>query len=169
MENEISTSQYGKKWGLIYGVITLAIVLIPVLLEIQSRWIGFLPIVVAIAVYIMATKEFKRDNGGFMTFGEGFRISMMAALIAGVLRNVVYYVYVKFVDPGVTERIAQAMQDAWREQGMSEEQIEQMSGFSAGFTNPEIGLVIGIVVVLLGGLIWGSIVSAIIKNEAEEF
>ena len=51
---------------------------------------------------------------------------------------------------------------------MSEEQIEQMSGFSSGFSNPEIGLIVGIILVLLGGLIWGSIVSAINKNEAEE-
>jgi len=139
MENEISTGQYAKKWGLIYGVITLALALIPLLLEIQSQWLGLLNIVVAIVAYAMATKEFKRDNGGYMTFGEGFRICITAALIAGVLRSVISYVYVKFIDPEVTERIAQAMQDAWREQGLSEEQIAQSERFASGFTNPEIG------------------------------
>lgn len=169
MENEISTGPYAKKWGLIYGVITLALALIPLLLEIQSQWLGLLNIVIAIVAYVMATKEFKSDNGGNMTFGEGFRICITAALIAGVLRSVVSYVYIKFIDPEVMQRMAQAMQDAWRQQGMTEEQIEQAQRFSAGFTNPEIGLVVGIIVVLLGGLIWGSIVSAIIKNDAEEF
>lgn len=169
MENEISTGQYAKKWGLIYGLITLVIALVPLILEVQAQWTGFLLIVVAIVCYVMATKEFKRDNGGYMTFGEGFKICITAALIAGVVRSVVNYVYVKFIDPGVTERIAQAMQDAWRQQGMSEEQIEQMSGFSSGFSNPEIGLVVGIIIVLLGGLIWGSIVSAINKNEVDDF
>ncbi|MBO6497478.1 MAG: DUF4199 domain-containing protein [Roseivirga sp.] len=169
MENEISTGQYAKKWGLIYGLVTLVIALVPLILEVQAQWTGFLLIAVAIFCYVMATREFKRDNGGYMTFGEGFRICITAALIAGVLRSVVNYIYVKVIDPGVTDRIAQAMQDAWREQGMSEEQIEQMSGFSSGFSNPEIGLIVGIILVLLGGLIWGSIVSAINKNEAEEF
>jgi len=94
---------------------------------------------------------------------------MLAALIAGVIRNLVNYVYVKFIDDTVMERIQEAVVDAWREQGMSEEQIEQMSGFTAGISNPEITLVLGIVFVMLGGLIWGSIVSAVNKNEAEDF
>lgn len=169
MENEISLGQYSKKWGLIYGLITTIIVIVPYILEVQATWTGFLPLVVAIVCYVLATKEFKRDNGGFMTFGEGFKICIVAALIAGVLRSVIQYVYVKFIDPGVTERITQAVEDEWRRQGMTEEQIQQMQGFSSGFSNPEITLVMGIVLVLLGGLIWGSIVSAINKNEAEEF
>lgn len=169
MENEISTGQYAKKWGLVYGLLALLVALIPLILEVQAQWIGILPIIIAIVVYVMATKEFKTDNGGYMTFGEGFKISILTALIAGAIRSVGNYVYVKFIDPGVTERMAQAVQDAWREQGISEEQIEQMSGFSAGISNPELGLFFGIIIALLGGLIWGSIVSAINKNEAEEF
>ncbi|MBO6763203.1 MAG: DUF4199 domain-containing protein, partial [Roseivirga sp.] len=102
MENEISTGQYAKKWGLIYGLVTLVIALVPLILEVQAQWTGFLLIAVAIFCYVMATKEFKRDNGGYMTFGEGFRICITAALIAGVLRSVVNYIYVKVIDPGVT-------------------------------------------------------------------
>lgn len=169
MEEQITTGQVAKKWGLIYGLVATVINLIPLLLEIQASWWPVVNIVIAVTMYALATREFKTENGGFMTFGEGFRISMVAALIAGVIRNLVNYVYVKFIDDTVMERIAQAVEDSWRDQGMSEEQIEQMSGFSAGISNPEITLVLGIVFVLLGALIWGSIVSAVNKNEAEDF
>ncbi|MBO3700232.1 DUF4199 domain-containing protein [Roseivirga sp. E12] len=169
MEEQITTGQVAKKWGLIYGLVATVINLVPLLLEIQASWWPVVNIVIAVAMYALATKEFKTENGGFMTFGEGFRISMVAALIAGVMRNLVTYVYVKFIDDTVMQRIQQAVEDSWREQGMSEEQIEQMSGFSAGISNPEITLVLGIVFVLLGALIWGSIVSAVNKNEAEDF
>lgn len=169
MEEQITTGQVAKKWGLIYGLVAAVIGLVPLLLEIQPGWWPVVNIVIAVVMFALATKEFKTENGGYMTFGEGFRISMLAALIAGVIRNLVNYVYIKFIDDSVMERIQQAIQDSWREQGMSEEQIEQMSGFSAGISNPEIGLALGIVFVLLGGLIWGSIVSAVNKNEAEDF
>lgn len=169
MEEQITTGQVAKKWGLIYGLVATVINLVPLLLEIQPSWWFVVNIVIAVVMYALATKEFKTENGGYMTFGEGFRISMVAALIAGVIRNLVNYVYVKFIDDTVMERIAQAVEDSWRNQGMSEEQIEQMSGFSAGISNPEITLVLGIVFVLLGALIWGSIVSAVNKNEAEDF
>lgn len=169
MEEEITTGQVAKKWGLIYGLITTLLTIIPLVLEKQFSWMSFVIIAVAIVSYVLATKEYKTANGGYMTFGEGFKISIIAALIAGVIRSVVNYVYIKFIDPGVTERMQQALEDTWREQGMSAEQIEQARSFSAGFSNPELGLIIGIVVVLLGGVIWGAIVSAINKNEAEEF
>ena len=47
MENEISTGQYAKKWGLIYGLVTLVIALVPLILEVQAQWTGFLLIAVA--------------------------------------------------------------------------------------------------------------------------
>ncbi|WP_420388036.1 DUF4199 domain-containing protein [Roseivirga sp.] len=169
MEEQITTGQVAKKWGLIYGLITTVAALVPLFLEKQFSWMMLVFIAVAIFCYAMATKEFKTANGGYMSFGEGFRISMIAALIAGVVRNVINYVYVKFIDPEVVDRMQQAMQDTWRQQGMSEQEIEQAQRFTAGFTNPEFGLIVGIIVVLLGGLIWGSIVSAINKNEQEEF
>ncbi len=169
MEEQITTGQVAKKWGLIYGLLATIVNLVPLLLEIQVAWLPIVSIVLAVVMYVLATKEFKTENGGYMTFGEGFRISMMAALIAGIIRQVVNYVYVKFIDDSVMARIQQSIEDGWREQGMSEEQIEQMSSFSTGASNPEIGLVLGIVFALLGALIWGSIVSAVNKNEAEDF
>ncbi len=169
MEEQITTGQVAKKWGLIYGLLATIVNLVPLLLEIQVAWLPVVSIVLAVAMYVLATKEFKTENGGYMTFGEGFRISMMVALIAGVIRQVINYVYVKFIDDSVIARIQQSVEDSWRDQGMSEEQIEQMSSFSTGASNPEIGLVLGIVFALLGALIWGSIVSAVNKNEAEDF
>ncbi len=169
MEEQITTGQVAKKWGLIYGLIGLIVNLTPVILEFQISWIQLVNIAIAIAIYVMATKEFKEMNGGFMSFGEGFKISVIAALIAGAIRSVVSYVYIKFIDPNVTERIIEATNQAYRNQGLTEEQIQQANQYSDIFTNPEIGLILGIVVVLIGGLLWGAIVSAIIKNEKEDF
>ncbi len=169
MDEQLTTGQVAKKWGLIYGLITALLTVVPLILEYQSNWLGLLNIPIAIAIYAFAAKEFKNENGGFMTFGEGFRISMVAALICAVLRNAIYYAYVKFIDPTVIERMSEVMQDTWRQQGMSEQEIEQMQGFSGAFSNPEVVAVMGIIFVIIGGLVWGSIVSAVVKNEAEDF
>ena len=169
MEEQITTGQVAKKWGLIYGLITALVSVIPLIIEFQSSWLGFLPIPIAIVVYILAMKEFKTANGGYMTFGEGFRIAMVTALIGAVLRYAVYYVYVKLVDPGVNERMQEVMKNQLRDQGRTEQEIEQMSGFMSGFSNPEVIVIMGIIFVILGGLVWGAIVSAVMKNEAEDF
>lgn len=169
MEEQITTGQVIKKWGIIYGAIGTVVNLVPMLMELQISWLQIVNIVIAIAMFILACKEFKTENGGLMSFGEGFRISLGAAAIAGVMRSVISYIYIKFIDPEYMERMKQIMNDTWREQGMTEEQIEQSSRFMSGFSNPELGLILGVVVVVLGGLIWGAIVSAIMKNGEDEY
>lgn len=169
MEEQITTGQVSKKWGLIYGLIGTILGLVPIILEIQAPWMPIVNIAVAILIYVLAMKEFKTANGGYMTFGEGFRIAMVAALISGVMQNAITYVYTKFIDPEVMGRMQEGMQDAWRQQGMSDQEIEQAQSFTAGITNPEVVAVLGIILVILGGLIWGSIVAAVVKNEAEDF
>ena len=169
MDEQLTTGQVAKKWGLIYGLITAIVALVPLIIEYQSSWLGFINIPIAITMYALAAREFKNENGGYMTFGEGFKISMVAALICAVLRNALYYAYVKLIDPTVIGRMQDAMQDAWRQQGMSEQEIEQAQGFTAGFSNPEVVAIMGVIFVILGGLVWGSIVSAVVKNDSEDF
>ena len=168
MEEQLTPGQIGKKYGLIYGLIGTLISVMPMVLEVQSRWLGFLATITAVIVYIVATKEFRTANGGFISFGEGFKITMIAAAIAGLTRAVVSYVYIKFLDPGFSERMREAMIQTWQSQGMSEEDIEQALRFAGGISNPEFASLIGIGLALLGGLILGSIVAAVIKNENEE-
>jgi len=168
MEETITTTEVGKKYGIIYALVTTLVSILPMVLEYQSQWLGLVSTITAIVVYIFATKEFKNENGGFMSFGEGFKITMMAAAIAGVVRAAVTYVYIKFLDPGFSERMQDSMIETWQRQGMSEEQIETSLRFAGGISNPEMASLIGIGMALLGGLILGSIVAAINKNEAEE-
>jgi hypothetical protein len=168
MEENITTGQIGKKYGIIYGLIGTLIAVIPMVLEIQNNWIGMLGTVLAIIIYIIATKEFRADNGGFMSFNEGFKITMIAAAIAGVIRAAVTYIYIKVLDPGFSERMRETMIETWQSQGLSDEAIETSLRFAGGISNPEIAAMLGVGTALLGGLLWGSIVSAVNKNESEE-
>ncbi len=172
MEEQITPGQIAKKYGLIYALVSTVISLIPMLTE-TAVSIGFLlifvNIVVAMVFFILAGREFKKLNGGYMTFGEGFKVNMIVASIVAGVRSLVVYVYVKAIDTGYGERMAEMMQDQWERSGMQEEQIEQMSGMMSGMTNPEMTLFSGIIGMMLGGLIWGSIAAAITKSEEDEF
>ena len=164
MEETITTGQIGKKYGLIYGLVGLLAAIVPMLLEVQSGMLIVVPTIIAIVIYVLADKEFREANGGYMSFGEGFRINITAAVIAGVIRSLGNYVYVKFIDPGYQERARQLAIDKLREQGMNEEQIEQAMRFGGGGMNQELAIVMGIIWAVLGALVVGSIVAAILKK-----
>jgi uncharacterized protein DUF4199 len=168
MEETLTPIQIGKKYGIIYGLIGVLVTVIPMVMEIQIPGGFIVPSIIAAIIYVVADKEFRAQNGGFMSFGEGFKLNITAAVIAGSIRSVVSYAYLKLVDPTYTERMQQIGLDNMRERGMTEAQIEQGQSIAKILSNPETGLIIGIVWAVLGALIIGSIVAAVIKNESEE-
>ena len=168
MEEKLTTGAIGKKYGLIYGLVGTLVAVIPMVLEVQVAAMAVVPSIIAAIMFVIANKEFRTDNGGFMSFGEGFKINITIAAIAGTIRSLVSYVYIKFIDPTYTERMKEVSINSMRERGMSEEQIEQGMQFAGGMQNPELGIAIGVLWAVLGGLIIGSIVAAVIKNENED-
>lgn len=173
MEEQITPGQIGKKYGLIYAMVSTVVNLIPILMENANPSVGFLfnfiNVVLAFLFFILAGREFKKLNGGYMTFGEAFKINMIAASILAVFRSGVTYLYIKVIDPDYSERVMGVMEDMWEAQGMGEEQIEQARSFSSILISPESMLFMGILGAIIGGLIWGAISAAITKNEEDEF
>ena len=172
MEERVTPAQTGLKYGLMYSLASTIINLIP-LLSGTSKGTGvlswFFNVGVAFLFFILAGREFKKQNGGYITFGEGFKINMIAAAITAVVRSLIIYIYVKFIDAGYSERIKRVMEETWEKQGMTEEQIEQVRRFSGFFVSPEIILISGFILVVLGGLVWGAVSAAITKREEKEF
>lgn len=172
MEEKVTPAQTGLKYGLMYSLASTIINLIP-LLSGTSKGAGvlswFFNVGVAFLFFILAGREFKKQNGGYITFGEGFKINMIAAAITGVVRSLIVYIYVKFIDAGYSERAMRTVEETWEKQGMTEEQMEQARWFSGIFTSPEVILISGFILVVLGGLVWGAVSAAITKTEEEEF
>ena len=170
MEERVTPAQTGLKYGLMYSLASTIINLIP-LLSGTSKGAGvlswFFNIGVAFLFFILAGREFKKQNGGYITFGEGFKINMIAAAITAVVRSLIIYIYVKFIDAGYSERAMRVLEETWQQQGLTEEQTEQTRRFSEIFTSPEIILISGFILVVSGGLVWGAVSAAITKTEEE--
>lgn len=168
MEERVTPVQTGLKYGLIYSLASTVINLIP-LLSGTSKGTGvlswFFNVGVAFLFFILAGREFKKQNGGYISFGEGFKINMIAAAITAVVRSLIIYIYVKFIDDGYSERAMRTVEETWQQQGLTEEQIEQVRWLSEISTSPEIILISGFILVVLGGLVWGAISAAITKTE----
>ncbi len=169
MEENITPGQIGKKYGLIYGLVATLVAVAPLILDATVPFGWLLNIVIAFVMFALAGKEFKSLNGGLMTFGQGFKINIIAAAIAGAMRGLVNYIYVKFVDTTVMDRAWEAIQEQWEAQGVDPDQMGAMANITKQMLVPEVGLLVGIVVMMLGGLIWGAITAAIVKKEEEEF
>lgn len=172
MEENVTPGQIGLKYGMIYALVSTVVNLVPIVTDTATDSNFILPVVniiTAFAIFIIAGRDFKKQNGGMMGFGEGFKINMIAASLTAVIRTLITYIYVKFIDTEYNERVMRALEESWEQSGMPAEQLEQSKRISSMFVNPEVGIAMGIIMAILGGLIWGAISAAITKNEEDEF
>src|SRR5689334_15527975 len=120
----------GIKWGLITGMVLIVQSLLSNVLGVGqdpsvSPAIGFLVTVVGIVATFftlyMGIKE-ARDTelNGQMNIGLALRKGLKIALIGGIILGIYSIIYVKFIDPGMMDRIMAAQEAQFEEKNMSE-------------------------------------------------
>jgi len=157
---KVTTRSTGIRYGLISGVIGIAIFMILTILSISmtdgpGRWVGLL--VTGVIIYL-AHKYFKDNGDGYMTIGEGTGIGFWLALISTSISSVFTYIYMKFVDPSLVQTMLDQTREKMEEQGnLSDDQIDQAMNMTAKFMTPEImlgmGLVMGTIIIVIVALL----------------
>lgn len=173
MENNVSTTSTGIRYGLIGGLVIIIFSLITSMaMDIEtSQKINWLMYIFLAAIIFLAHKYFKDNGDGFMSFGQGLGIGTITSAIAGVLTAIYSYIYMTFVDPTLMDQIMDLQRQGMEDQGMSEAQIDQALEMTSGFMTP--GMMVGMTILgmIIFGFILSLIVSAITKkvDDSEEY
>lgn len=171
------------KWGLYYGAGSIAFAIISYLVNKEWLFGGWLATVVglvlAVGAVVMAMKELRTENEGYLGFGEAMKAGLGVYILGTLLSGLFSWILFNFIDVSLIESakeyaIEAAQQVAETMGGMmslSEEQMEEMTAKTeeglAEMGNPMslssviTGWGIGI---LIGGLPLSLIVGAIMKK-----
>ena len=126
-----------------------------------------LGLVLMIAFVVLASKKFKTDNGGFMSWGQGVKIGLGLILI-GIIINLVYQqVFQNFIEPTYMEQVLANAEQKLVDMGLTQEQIESQMEISKKFSSPLMQSAFA----LIGGIFFGFIISAItaaVMKKSEE-
>ncbi len=117
---------------------------------------------------ILAQKEFKDAQGGFITFGTAFSTGFRYALFTGLMMAVFMYVYYSYLSPEMYEKIADVTEQALEKQEMSSSQMEKTMSMTRewGPLFSAFGMAVGSAII---GAIISLITSAIIKKERSPY
>lgn len=171
MTEEISTGEYIRKWGLIFGLVGGLIFIAVAAGRIDLGFAGT-PInwVVVITFLVLSINEFKRDNGGYVGFGQAFKIAFFTATLGGVIRGILQYTYV-MIDPEFLTFQKELMENS--SFGPPRDEMQEVpSGFQGVLDfvqSAEFLPIASLLAAIFAGLIFGAVVAAILKNEADEF
>ncbi len=165
MENKISISKVGMRYGLIAAALLIVYGLVLQFTELYTNqalgWVSYL--ILAVLIYL-AHGAFKDGGDGYMSIGQGLGIGMLVSVVAGAISSVFTFAYLKFVDDSMIQRIMDVQIEKMEEQGLDDATIDQAMKTVEKMMTPPMMLIMGIVAMAFIGFIISLIVSLITKK-----
>ncbi len=176
MESQTTTTRIALKWGLIAGIISIILSVATQLMGIKNSQdvsIGFFLFLIAFSftclIQVLSMKDFKNQNNGLMTYGEGLGIGTLSGAIWGLVSGGFNIIYVKYIDSSEMIKQANQMRQKMEEQGATDEQMEINEKIIAYATDPSLTFIFTVIIGFIGGLIISLVISAILKKEKSIF
>ncbi len=172
MNEQPSTARTALKWGAILGLVLMVITLVMYLTDQTSNplFTG-LTLGAVVAFLILAMRDYRSLNSGYMSYGEGLGLGALLSAIAGLLSSAFITFYNVIIDPAAQQRVMDKAREKLEEQGtLSDEQIDQAMEMSEKFQSPGFTFIAGIFGTLIMGFLLSLIVAAFIRrNKANPF
>jgi hypothetical protein len=170
MEEKTSTARVALKYGLLAAVVTMVYSTILNLSGLGSNKIlASLSYVFMIVAIVLAMKDFREKNGGFISYGEGLGLGTLTSAVLGLLSSAFTIFYIQFIDSNMLTQSLDQMREELEAKGMDDAQIEQALEVSQKFMSPGIMFVMVILGYLIMGFIFSLIIAAIMRKEKPVF
>ena len=125
--------------------------------------------VLMIVAIILAMKDFREQNKGFMSYGEGLGLGSLVSAVLGLLGSAFTMFYTRFIDNTlITQGLDKARADM-EARGMDDAQIDQAMELSQKFMSPGIMFAMGVLGYILMGFVISLILSAIFRKDKPVF
>lgn len=156
----------------VFGIIVTALLYVIDLKLFVNMWIGIGLLVAYAVIGCILLSKAKKENGGQMTFKEGFTTYFISAVIGILLSTAFSIILFNFIDPAAAEKLTEHLLDM--QVGMMEkfgakqsdinEAIAKMKESSSQFSLQ--GQLMGILKSMIGSIIFGLILAAIYKSKS---
>ncbi|WP_111672403.1 DUF4199 domain-containing protein [Algoriphagus litoralis] len=106
MEEQQTPLQAAIKPGLTMGLVALAVTYIAYLIDsslLASGWFLLISLVIFFGLIIYFGGQYRKELGGFMSFGTAFNFSFIAILISGIISLIGQILLFQVVDPSLPQ------------------------------------------------------------------
>ena len=166
----VTTTAVGLRYGLLTGLVSIIISFGLFATHMEQSPLRYVSFLVLVGGLVMAMRQYKEDNAGFMGFGEGIGIGAVLSGVVGVLSAIFTYAYMNVIDPDVVGRMMDKVRsDMEARGGMSDEQIDQAMSMAGKFMNGPIMVVVVVLTTVLMGVLLSLLIAAFIKHSKPEF
>lgn len=170
MEEQVSPARVALKFGLLTS---LGIIILTTILNVTglalNKALSNLPYIVLIAGLVLALKDLRNDNKGYLSYGQGVGLGLLVSAIVGLLVSMFIMFYHQFIDSSLIQHQLDAVRVEMESKGMEEAQIDSALETAKKFMSPGLLFVFSVFGYLISGLILSLIISAIMKKDKPVF
>lgn len=135
----------------------------------QNKVLSSLSFVFMLVAIVLAMKDFKEKNGGFMTYGEGLGLGSLTSAVMGLLSSAFTMFYIQFIDNTLLAQGLDQVREDMEKRGMDDAQIDQAMELSQKFMSPGVVFVMGVIGYVVMGFIVTLIIAAIMRRDKPVF
>ncbi|MBC8768501.1 DUF4199 domain-containing protein [Arenibacter sp. BSSL-BM3] len=168
-ETKPKTGKYALTYGLILGAISVVFILMLYSLDMHYQGgplVMGVSLLITIAVIVIGMMQFKKDNSGFMSFGEGLKIGIGIGLVAGIIGIIFNQILAGVIDPEMMNKAMEYQKGMLMETTkMTPEQIDAQMEMGKKFTTPSMQIVFGLIYSVVASLLLSLIPALILKKQ----
>src|SRR5947209_4709762 len=121
-----SSAKVAIKWSLIYVLVAIVITYASEIAKLSvNSPVKYVTYVFLIVFLLLAQKEHKDKQGGYIKFGDAFVTGLLYGIFAGVLTAIFVYLYLAILTPEVFAQAMEQQRQTLAESGkLSSDQID---------------------------------------------
>jgi hypothetical protein len=170
MEEKVSTARVALKYGVITSVVIMVYTTIINLAgQSQNKWLTTFSFVFMVVGIVAAMKNFREENHGFLSYGEGLGVGSLASAIMGLLGATFSMLYNRFIDPTILTQALDEARANMEAKGMDDAQIDQAMAISQKFMSPGMLFAFGVIGYLFVGFLLSLLIAAFIRKDKPVF
>ncbi len=170
MQEDQPITRVAIRYGLIFGLISSIYGIILYVFQLETNpalpYLGWILIILAIT---QAIKDYRKQNQGFVSYGQGLGIGSLTAAIMGLLSAILNTFYLEVIDATPLQRIADMTRESLEKKGMSDQEIENALEMSKTLQSPGFLFIFSVLGAVLVGFILSLIISAILQRKRPTF
>lgn len=163
---EPSPARVALKWGLMTALVEILMTSIRYALGYYFSFaFPALTLVILLVGLILAMRELREQNGGYMTYTEGLSLGVQMFAIIGLLDTTYTMVYTAFIDPDVVVKTLAQTRDFMEGFNVPDEQLEKYDEQMDALADQQKKGVSGISFItgILGWIFWGFLLSLLVS------
>jgi hypothetical protein len=156
-------------WGAVLGLMLILFSLTLFLLGQSESNAVSLTYGIMTAVICYGIVQRKKQQGGFITYGEGLATGTAIAFFGGIISAFYAFIHMGFVDTDQLARLLSKMEDELFNQGLPTSQVDMMMGIYEKLFRPVPMFFMSIISSAVTGFVISLIAAAIFKKNDESF